>query len=257
MPYLTESLAVAGRILIELGRQRRSLLFWSVFPVSILLLIGTILTGRTGLAFDAALNQAAASALVGAGFFFSALGGTVAILVSEREQGTLRRLFLSPLRGLSYWLGICLAQGTIGLGQTILVYGVGAIWGARFQGSWLLGGLVLVLSLMGYVGMGFILGSLLGRRTEDVNALVATFGLPLVILGGAFLPTSLFPQSLLDWAKYDPVYHMNEALLAVGAEGEGWSAIENHLRFLVGFTVLAVAGGVLAYRHMLRRERYL
>ncbi|MEM6591107.1 MAG: ABC transporter permease, partial [Cyanobacteria bacterium P01_C01_bin.73] len=99
--YWRETLAIAQRILTELLRRRRSLLFWAIFPVIVMILNGLILEERTGLSRAEALQIALPPTLVGAALFFSCLGGSVATLVSEREQQTLKRLFLSPLSGLS------------------------------------------------------------------------------------------------------------------------------------------------------------
>ena len=103
----------------------------------------------------------------------------------------------------------------IGLGQTLLILVVTLGLGAEFTGSLWIGAIIILISILAYVGVGFILGTQLARRTEDVNALVATFGVPLLILGGAFLPVRIFPQSLLDLARFNPIYHMNEALFDV------------------------------------------
>ena len=257
MKYWRETLAVAQRILIELVRRRRSLIFWSIFPVSILLLNGFILAERAKLSMAEALENAAPSTLVGAALFFSCLGGSVATVVAEREQQTLKRLFISPLSGTSYFLGIFLAHSCIGIGQTLLVYTIAAFWNAQFQGSLPLGVLIILLSIISYVGVGFILGTQFARRTEDVNALVAAFGVPLLILGGAFLPTSLFPKTLLNLAKFNPIYHMNEALLGVSAGGKELADIESHFWFLCAFAVLMVGCGWLSYRRMLTIEKKL
>ena len=257
MKYWQETLAVAQRILIELLRRRRSLVFWCIFPISVLLLNGFILAERAKLSMAVAFENAAPSTLVGAALFFSCLGGSVASVVAEREQQTLKRLFISPLSGTSYFLGIFLAHSCIGIGQALLIYTISAFWAANFNGSIVLGGVIILLSIASYVGLGFILGTQLARRTEDVNALVAAFGVPLLILGGAFLPASLFPKSLLDIAKFNPIYHMNEALLGVSADGDGLSQIANHFWFLLVFTVLMVVGGWLSYRRMLMVERRL
>ncbi|MEB3148640.1 MAG: ABC transporter permease [Sphaerospermopsis sp.] len=257
MKYWRETLAIAQRILTELLRRRRSLIFWTIFPVSILILNGFILSERGELAMELALEKAAPSSLVGAALFFSCLGGTVATVVAEREQQTLKRLFISPLSGTSYFLGIFLAHSCIGIGQTLLVYIVAGFWGATFQGSIFLGIVIILLSIIAYVGMGFVLGTQLARRTEDVNALVATFGVPLLILGGTFFPTSLFPKTLLDIAKYNPIYHMNEALLAVSANGEEFSDVISHLRFLLFFATLTLIFGWISYRRMLMVEKRL
>lgn len=257
MKYWHETLAVAQRILIELWRRRRSLIFWSIFPVSVLLLNGLILTERTKLSTAKAFASAAPSTLVGAALFFSCLGGSVATVVAEREQQTLKRLFISPLSGTSYFLGIFVAHSFIGIGQTLLVYTVSAFFGAEFQGSILLGILIILLSIISYVGVGFILGTQFARRTEDVNALVATFGVPLLILGGAFLPTSLFPQKLLDIANFNPIYHMNESLLGVWGAGKNLMDISSHFWFLCVFAMVMILGGWLSYQRMLQIERKL
>ena len=88
MNYWHETVAVAQRILIELGRRRRSLVFWGIFPISVLLLNGYILAERAQLSMAQAFENAAPSTLAGAALFFSCLGGTVATVVGEREQQT-------------------------------------------------------------------------------------------------------------------------------------------------------------------------
>ncbi|GAC1461947.1 MAG: hypothetical protein NVS2B14_09950 [Chamaesiphon sp.] len=255
--YWDETLAVAQRILIEVLRRRRSLILWSIFPISILVINGLVIADRSKISMAQAFENIAPSALVGSALFFSCLGGTVATVVAEREQQTLKRLFISPLSGTSYFFGIFLAHSCIGIGQTFLVYTVAAFWGAKFKGSLLLGGLVILLSIISYVGLGFILSTQLARRTEDVNSLVAAFGVPLLILGGAFFPTSFFPITLLRIARFNPIYHMNEALVGVSANGDSLEKIELHFWFLCGFAILVVAGGWLSYRRMLRVERMI
>ncbi len=257
MKYWRETIAVAQRILLELGRRRRSLIFWAIFPITILLLNGVILAERANLSTAEAFTNAAPVTLVGAALFFSCLGGSVATVVAEREQHTLKRLFLSPLSGFSYFLGIFLAHACIGIGQGLLVYCVGAFLGVRIEQHLLSGLLVILMSISAYVGLGFILGTQLARRTEDVNALVAAFGVPLLILGGTFLPASLFPENLLNIAAFNPIYHMNEALLGLWAQDETLSDLQSHLGFLLVFTPLMMGGGWLSYQGMLRRERRL
>jgi ABC-2 type transport system permease protein len=257
MKYWRETIAVAQRILLELGRRRRSLIFWGIFPITILLLNGVILAERANLSTAEAFTNAAPVTLVGAALFFSCLGGSVATVVAEREQHTLKRLFLSPLSGFSYFLGIFLAHACIGIGQGLLVYCVGAFLGVRIEQHLLSGLLVILMSISAYVGLGFILGTQLARRTEDVNALVAAFGVPLLILGGTFLPASLFPENLLNIAAFNPIYHMNEALLGLWAQDETLSDLQSHLGFLLVFTPLMMGGGWLSYQGMLRRERRL
>jgi len=263
MKYWLETISIARRILIELLRRKQSLIFWVVFPIAVLLLNALIMQERAkavlpdGLTFAQSIERAAPATLVGAAFFFSCLGGTVAIIVSEREHRTFKRLFLSPLSGLSYFLGIGLAQGAIALGQTLMMIALSACLGAGFHGSPWLGGLVLLLSILGYVGVGFILGAYFARRTEDVNTLVATFGVPLLLLGGAFVPAFIFPKLLLNLAQYNPIYHMTEALIGLTVNIEGAPTVTKHLWFLSIFAAAMLLAGWLSYQQMIRIERRL
>jgi ABC-2 type transport system permease protein len=263
MKFWYETLAVAQRLWIELWRRRGRLIFWAVFPVTVLVMNGLIFAERSKtalpepLTLGQSLERAAPATLVGAALFFSCLGGSVAAVVSEREQRTLKRLFLSPLSGVSYFLGIGLAQSAIALGQTGLIWVTSVLLGATFQGNWVLAIAVIVLSIVAYVGVGFILATQLAKRTEDVNTLVAAFGVPLLLLGGAFVPAFIFPKVLLDLAHYNPIYHMTEALTKIVAEGAGLAEISTHLAFLTVFALLMVAAGWLSYRRMVQTERRL
>lgn len=263
MKYAWEIWAVAQRILTELWYRRRSLFFWGVFPIAVLLLNGLIFAERSKtlesgpLTFAQALERSTPPTFIGVALFFSCLGGSVATVVGEREQQTLKRLFLTPLNGISYFLGICLAHSVIAIGQTILVYVTAIALGAKFQGDFFLVAMIVILSILSYVGVGFILGTQLARRTEDVNTLVAAVGVPLLILGGAFIPTFIFPEVLLNLAQYNPIYHMTEAATKVMAEGNGLSETAGHLKFLVIFAIVMILGGWASYRRMLQVERRL
>ncbi len=254
---LRQAGAIARRITRELWRRKRSLVFWMLFPALVLVLNGLILAERAQLPIAAAFERAAPVSLVGAALFFSCLGGTVATLVGEREAGTFRRLGLSPLSGAAYFGGISLAHGAIALGQTIVVGAIAGSVGATYQGSWPLGIGIVILSVLAYVGVGFGLGAQFARRTEDVNALVASFGVPLLILGGSFVPAWLFPPLLQNLAKFDPIYHMNEALLRVASEGATAADIALHLQVLAGFAIGGLVLSWWVYGRLLQRDRQL
>ncbi len=115
----------------------------------------------------------------------------------------------------------------------------------------------ILLSIIAYVGMGFVLGTQLAKRIDDINALIATFGVPLMILGGSFLPSSLFPAELIKLAKFDPIYHMNEALLEVWARDNQIQDILPHLYFLLAFALAMNITAWLAYKTMLIKEKNL
>ncbi|MGB3765475.1 MAG: ABC transporter permease [Phormidesmis sp.] len=257
--YWRESWAIARRILTELFRRKRSLIAWMIFPATILLLNGIITGGKqNNFTSQEAFEIAAPATLVGAALFFSCLGGGVATIVSEREQQTLKRLFLSPLSGVSYFLGTFLAHSVIGIGQTLVIFTIAFFAGAEFpDANWPIAVLIILLSILAYVGLGFMLGTQFARRTEDVSAIIAAFGVPLMVLGGAFLPIEIFPPSLLKIAKFNPIYHMTQALTQVLVHPEENLNSGGHFLFLTIFAGLMVGVGWLSYRQMLAAERQL
>lgn len=251
--HVREIAAIARRILIELARTRRTLLFWVVFPTLMLLIFGFVYAGRGEL--TRSFDRVAPGILLGAALFFSCLGGPVAVLVGERERRTLRRLLLTPLSGTAYFLGIVLAHAAIAAGQAVIVYGIAAMFGGRFRGSWPLGLAIIGLSVASFVGMGFVFGARFSRRTEDVNGPVAAFGVPLLVLGGTFFPPELLPSFLLQLTQLNPIYHMNQALKPVSALGAGLADVRTHVGFLAGFALLSVVLGTRSYRALLEHER--
>jgi ABC-2 type transport system permease protein len=259
MNYGYEAIAIGRRILLELFRTYRTLLLWVIFPVSMLLLNGFVLAEGSKITTAESFKLAAPASLIGSALFFSCLGGTMSTIVAERESLTIKRLLISPINGISYFLGIFFAYSAIGIGQTLVIYTVAAFWEVRFSGSIALGILVILASIGSYVGMGFVIATKFARRTEDVNSLVAGFGVPLLMLGGAFFPTTFLSKDLLLITQFNPVYHMSEAFTALSTNNKNLADADMviHIRFLVGFFIAAIASGWLAYKRMLKTESHL
>jgi ABC-2 type transport system permease protein len=243
---------VSRRVLLELARSRRILVLWAVFPALMLVLFGLIYAGKGDA--GAAFARTAPKILVGAALFFSCLGGPVATLVAERENGTLRRLLMSRLAGSSYFLGVVGAFVIVGLAQSLVVCGIAAAFGAQFLGSWVAGAVIVLLSIAAYCGLGFCFGTFFARRTEDVNGPIAAFGVPLLVLGGTFFPIEILPPSLLTIAQFDPVFHMNAALVQVTL-GAPLGDVSQHIAVLAACAGGSVVVGVASYRHLLRTEQ--
>jgi ABC-2 type transport system permease protein len=252
VPVVPQALAIARRIVKEYARQRHNLIFWAIFPTLMLLLFGSIY--RNIPTMRSSFDTTPAGILIGAALFFSCLGGTVSLIVTERERRTLRRLLVSPLHPASYFLGIVLASYLIAFGQTAVVYLLAWAMGARFHGSVWLGAAIVALSVFAYVGLGFFFAARFAKRAEDVNGPVAAFGVPLLVLGGTFFPIGLLPPSLLKLAWFDPVFHMNQGL-KLATQGETWWDLRANLAFLAAFAALSIALGVQSYWRMLTEEK--
>ena len=249
-----QTIGIARRILTEYLRQRRTLVFWAAFPALMLLLFGLIYANNPSM--TGSVDTTPAGILIGAALFFSCLGGTISLIVAERERRTLRRLLLSPLNPAAYFLGIVLALSVVALAQTVIVYALGYAMGARFRGDLVLGVVIVALSVFAFVGLGFFFGARFAKRSEDVNGPVAAIGVPLLVLAGTWFPVSLLPDFLLSIAWWiDPIFHMNEALKGVAGQGLGWADLSGSLTFLALFAVVSLALGVVSYRRMLTEEK--
>jgi len=257
MKLYEQTIAIFQRILQELLKRKRNLIFWSVFPLIILFLNSYIIAERAKIDLSLAMKISAPPSLMGAALFFSCLGGTIATIVGEREQKTLIRLFISPLMGIAYFLGILLAHSAIAFCQAILIYGLLFLLGKPIEGSFFLGLIIIILSIISYVGVGFIFGTQLAKRTEDVNSIVATFGVPLLILGGTFFPSSLFPEKMKQLAQFNPIFHMNEALIQIWGKGALFNDIKIHFWFLFVFSFIVILLGWWCYEKMLKSETVL
>lgn len=253
MLWLTQWQAVTRRIVGELWRSRRNLLFWTVFPSLMLLLFGLIYAG--GRSAATSFDRTAPGILIGAALFFSMLSGPLTLLVGERESGTLRRLLLTPLAPSAYCAGLASAFLLVALWQTLLVYTIAYAFGGRFHGELWLGLGIIALSALAYVGICFCFGASVAKRTQEVNGPVAAIGVPLLVLAGTFFPVRVLPPSLLALTHLNPIYHMNAALGAVSADAAGLADVRWNVLFLLVFCGIALFLGGRAYRGLLLRER--
>ena len=250
---LEQTLAVAQRLLLEQWRQKRGLIFWAVFPSTMMLLFGLVYAHN--ISMSAGLDAAAAGILVGAALFFSCLGGTVAVIAAERERGALPRLLTTPLHPAAYFLGVVIAQLLLALMQVVMLYSIALFIGAKYHGSLLLGGFILLLSVFSYVGMGFFLGARFARRSEEVVVALSAIGVPLLVLGGTFFPLEIMPQGMQTVAQVNPMLHMNQAFKGVAAYGMGFNELRFEISFLIVFCGLSLALGIQSYRHLLGADK--
>jgi len=139
--------------------------------------------------------------------------------------------------------------------QVVMLYSIAIFIGARYHGSLFLGGLILLLTVFSYVGMGFFLGARFARRSEEVVVALSAIGVPLLVLGGTFFPLEIMPQGMQTVAQINPMLHMNQAFKGVAAYGMGFNELRFELTFLLVFCVLSLALGIQSYQHLLGAEK--
>jgi len=175
---------------------------------------------------------------------FSGIDLGVAVLLMRR-MGLWKRLRAAPVSR-RLLLGSRVLSGMIVATAMMLgIYAAGiAIFGVRVDGSW--PGLLLVIAAFGFLTSSFgLLIASVGRTPEATRGIAILATLLLVMLGGAWVPTFIFPEWLQSATLFVPTRWAVDGLEAMTWRGQGLEtalpAVAAMLTFSVAFTAIAVA----------------
>ena len=162
---------------------------------------------------------------IGFALLSTAIFGTVFGLLFLKKALILKRLFATPVHGITILLGQGLARLILALAQTVLILAIGVLgFGFQLANGWITLFQMLVLSALGLlVFMGF--GLVIAGRTNDENAaspLTNLVTLPQFLLSGVFFPTDVFPTWMRTVADLLPLTYFNSAMRQVATEGAGF-----------------------------------
>lgn len=179
---------------------------------------------------------------IGFAILSTAIFGTVFGLLYLKKALILKRLFATPVHGITILLGQGLARLVLALAQTILIVVVGIVgFGFQLANGWVTLVEMLVLVVLGLlVFLGF--GLLIAGRTSDENAaspLTNLFTLPQFLLSGVFFTTDVFPTWLRLVADILPLTHFNMAMRQIATEGAGLGGVLPSLLILGAWGVFS------------------
>ena len=164
-------------------------------------------------------------------------------LLLRRQQGVWKRLRAAPLsRGVL--LGSRIASSAVtSMGTLIILFAFArVVFGVKIHGS--VAGFVGVCVAFSLMTAAFgLLVSSLGKTAEATRALAILATLLLVILGGAWVPSFVFPRWLQSLTVAIPTRWAMDGLDAVTWRGLGFSAVALPIALLFG---CALAFGALA-----------
>jgi ABC-2 type transport system permease protein len=169
-------------------------------------------------------------------------------LLLARRMGIWQRLRAAPLARRTL-LGSCIASGTV-IALLVLagVYAAAiAFFGVRIQGS-----------VVGFVGVGLafalmtscigLLISSIGRTPEVTRGLAIVLTLLLVMLGGAWVPTFIFPPWLQTLTQFVPTRWAIDGLDATTWRGLGLEAVLPQIGAMLGCSALFGALAIRLFR---------
>jgi ABC-2 type transport system permease protein len=142
-----------------------------------------------------------------------ASGWTGMGVINDLEQGVMDRFLISPVQRPAIILGRLMNLSLTTVIQSLLLFGLGALLGARYAGG--IGGLLVLLLAAILLGMPFgALSIALGltlRREESVIGAVNFVLLPLTFTSPVFMANALMPGWMRTVAQFNPVNWSVEA----------------------------------------------
>jgi len=235
------ALPIAGRIILQLGRDRRTLALIVLAPIVVMTLIGLSFPDKSQ------LNYIAPALLATVALFFSFLITGVSFL-RERSQGTLERLMASPVSRLDVVLGYLLGLFVFALLQTLIIFFFTIyVLGVTYRGDlWQILVFQLVV-IMGSVNLG-IFTSTFARNEFQVIQFIPIIILPQVFLGGILWPVEQMPTYLQWLSDILPLTYAVRGLRDIMLSGKGLLDVGLELGVLAGFTVLTSILAALTLR---------
>ena len=189
---------------------------------------------------DATAYNSYAHAFAGMGVQFILFTGVelgIGVLLARR-LGLWKRLRAAPIsRGLL--LGSRIASGAITAFLLMLaIYAVAmAAFGVRVQGSW--PGFIGVVAAFSLLTASFgMLIAALGKTPEATRGLTIVVTLLMVMLGGAWMPSFLFPEWLQSVSLLVPTRWALDGLEAMTWRGLDWHAALGPIAGTLGFAAL-------------------
>jgi ABC-2 type transport system permease protein len=183
-------------------------------------------------------------------FIFLTAQATARSIYDEKKVGSFRRLLAAPLSKPALLNGKMLPNFVVVLVQVIVIFGV-AVWLLPLLGleGLSLGGdplalvpLTLLVALCS-TGLGVLI-SAFAHTENQIGGLSTLLLWGMGLLGGAFLPTFLFPEFIASLAKVVPQYWAITAYDKLLVFNGSLADITTELAALLVFTVVFVAVGL-------------
>jgi ABC-2 type transport system permease protein len=156
-------------------------------------------------------------------FMFFIVSYVAGSIVTEKRNGTLRRLMMAPVSKAELLLGKIVPNFIVGLIQAAVLFTIGHFVFGMGLGRDPLGLVVISMAVAGAAtGLGILVAAL-ARTEEQVSGLSTLLILTLAALGGSMVPLFAMPDFMQTAARITP-----------------------HAWALLGYQTLIVAGGTIA-----------
>ena len=235
------ALTIAGRVIRQLLRDRRTIALIIVVPMVVMTLIG--LSFPEGMVLD----QIAPALLATMVLFFSFLLTGISFL-RERSQGTMERLMASPVSRLDVVLGYLFGFFIFALAQTliILLFTIYVLDVSYYGDLWQIFVFQIII-IAGAVNLG-IFTSTFARNEFQMVQFIPLILFPQIFLCVVIWPVEQMPDYLQWIGKFMPLKYGVDGLRDIMLSGMSLIDVWFELLVLVGFAVVTSVLATLTLR---------
>lgn len=249
--------ALGARLRVEAQvfvREPSTIFFGFAFPIIIFVIFASIFTevyqlpdGSTFTAAYLYLAGMVAMSAMTAGF-----QDNLGSITTDREDGTLRRLYCSPMPRSAYMaarLSLVMINASLQVVVLLLIAHFG--FDVALPQDWLTFAWVLLLGIASCTAVGIALSGLL-RSARAATTVAAGLTNVLGFLSGLYVPVTTMPETMLNVAKLFPPYWIARAMRSVLLPDQ-FKAVETGQTWQTGWAAIVlglwlVAGLLVAVR---------
>ena len=177
---------------------------------------------------------------------------TALAVVRERELGTMEQIMVSPIKPIELILGKTIPYIIISLIATAVILFFGyVLFDVSIKGSVFLLSIITLLFLIGGLGVGMLISTLV--ETQQLAFMIAVIAsmLPTFILSGFVFPIRNMPAIIQGVTYLIPARYFLVALRAIILKGAGLSAFWDQTIFLTIYAVVMIGVSSLRMRKFL------
>jgi len=240
----TITLAVAGRVLTQLRRDRRTLVMLLFLPTILMSLLWWMFKDAPGVVFD----RIGPGLLALFPFFIMFLVTSVTTL-RERSSGTLERLLAMPMGKLDFLFGYALAFGLMAALQSAIAVGVSVgLLGMDLVGPiWLLTVVAVADAVLG-TALGLFVSAFAQTEFQAVQFMPAVV-VPQMLLCGLLVPREQLPDVLRAISNVLPLSYAVDAMQTLTMTTDTTDVWQN-----LGVVALFVVAGLALGAATLKRR---
>ena len=234
--------AVAGRVLLQLRRDHRTLAMLLVVPCLLMSLLWWMFDDLPGNSFDRL-----GPALLALFPFIIMFLVTSVTTLRERSSGTLERLLAMPLGKGDFLFGYALAFGLIAAVQSVLAVTLSVgVLGLEVDGPvWLLTVVAVADAVLG-TALGLFVSAFAETEFQAVQFMPLVV-IPQILLCGLFVPRALLPDVLGAVSDVLPLSYAVDAMSQL-ARSSRTSEVWQDLAVVAGFAAAGLGLGAATLR---------